>query len=547
MPGRSEWRRCRAQQGTCQRQLADGIAIAGGWQCSARQPARAEQTAPQVTIEVRILPSGIGRASAYWIGNPFLLESAMYAVSVCRSLACAGVLAGLVGLPGRAHADFIYARLVPGPGTEPNGASTTVDVSSGGRTVVFASNANNWVGDTYNGTRAVVVDLDTGVVEVVSESGGSVFRGDSPVVSGDGRYVAFMTYSSAFGPNWQVLRKDRQTGALELASATAAGEPASGGTEDNTLSISADGRYVAFQAVADMTAGHAGGGAAPSGSSGEIYVKDMTTGQVEMASVPSGGNCSLERHALSGTGRYLAMLCSNAMVPGASGGQAYVRDLQANTTELVSRSASAPNGSNAFAYRPAISPSGRFVSFQNRGYGGLGYANGVDSAGNSGLYLRDRQTGATSAIARPALLPSSAYDSCALSAVSDVGSVVFHCNYAWVGPSAYAQVFLFVPGAGAPELISGTVGGQPGNAPAGYSLGVNASGLSMAWESSASNVDPDDGNGVSDIFVLVEESVLSDTIFANGFDTAPALRQRAGRLHAVPIASDARGGDAARD
>ena len=24
MPGRSEWRRCRAQQGTCQRQLADG-------------------------------------------------------------------------------------------------------------------------------------------------------------------------------------------------------------------------------------------------------------------------------------------------------------------------------------------------------------------------------------------------------------------------------------------------------------------------------------------------------------------------------------------
>ena len=49
-------------------------------------------------------------------------------------------------------------------------------------------------------------------------------------------------------------------------------------------------------------------------------------------------------------------------------------------------------------------------------------------------------------------------------------------------------------------------------------IGVNASGLSMAWESSASNIDPGDTNGVSDIFVLVDESVVSDVIFANGFE-----------------------------
>jgi Tol biopolymer transport system component len=434
------------------------------------------------------------------------------------------VLASLAGLSGRAHADFIYARLVPGPGIEPNGESTDVDVSSDGRTVVFASSAKNWVGDTYNGTRAVAVDLDTGVIEVVSIGSEGIFRGEGPVVSGDGRYVAFLTYSSSYGPNWQVLRKDRLTGVLDLASATATGQPASGGTEDNTVSISADGRYVAFQATADMTAevaGRPGGGAAPSGSSGEIYVKDMATGQVKLASVMPGGgasSCALERHALSGTGRYLSMICSDAMVPGATGGQAYVRDLQSNTTELVSRSASAPTGSSAFAYNPSISPNGRFVSFKSRGYGGLGYANGVDSAGNSGLYLRDRQANATIVIPRPTAMPASAYDGCDTSAVSDIGSVVLACNYSWTGPGSYAQTFLFVPGAGAPEMISGTVGGQPGNSPAGYSLGVNASGLSMAWESSASNIDPDDTNNASDIFVLVEESVISDVIFADGFE-----------------------------
>lgn len=452
----------------------------------------------------------------------------MNPASIRRTLGTAIVSFSLTAMTVPAHADFIYARLVPGAGIEANGSSTTVDVSSDGRTVVFSSTAKNWVGDTYNGTRVVAVDLDTGVIEAMSALGGSVFRGESPVASGDGRYVAFLTINASYGSNWQVLRKDRQTGALQLASANAAGQPASLGTEDNTVSISADGRYVAFQTTASMTEtpGRAGGGAAPAGSSGEIYVKDMTTGQVKMASVmsdgsASGSNCSLQRHALSGTGRYLSMLCDDAMVPGATYGQAYVRDLQANTTELISRSASAPSGSSAFAYTPSISPSGRFVSFKNRSYGGLGYSDGASETSNSGLYLRDRQTGTTTPIARPAILPSSAYDSCALSAVSDVASVVFHCNYAWSGPSSYPQVFLFVPGAGAPEMISTTPGGQPGNNPAGYSLGVNASGLSMAWESSASDIDPGDTNNASDIFVLVEESVVSDVIFANGFESSP--------------------------
>ena len=139
----------------------------------------------------------------------------MNASSPLRMLACALIAWGMAMVACPARADFIYARLVPGPGVEANGASTSVDVSVDGRTVVFASDANNWVGDTYNGTRAVAVDLDTGVVEAVSALGGSVFRGVSPVVSGDGRYVAFLTINPAYGPNWQVLRKDRQTGALE--------------------------------------------------------------------------------------------------------------------------------------------------------------------------------------------------------------------------------------------------------------------------------------------------------------------------------------------
>ncbi|MBO9664608.1 hypothetical protein [Dokdonella sp.] len=484
-----------------------------------------------------------------------------------RPLALFLALSAALASSNPAHADFLYGRLEPA-GSEPNGDSTAVDVSSSGRTVVFSSSATNWssLGSDYHGDRVVAVDLDTGAIDIVSATpSGTVFRGESPVVSGDGRYVAFLTYGSSYGPSWQVLRKDRQTGALEVASATAAGEPASNGTNDNYVSMSADGRYVAFDTGAPNLV--------PAGGGTQVFVKDMLTGAVEMASVRSdgspagndggtpaetasggsidsptgGGACGLVPDALSGSGRYLVMSCSTAMVPGASGGQIYLRDLQANTTELISRSTSAPNGSSAFAYRPAISPNGRFVTFQNRGYGGLGYANGADSAGNSGVYLRDRQNNTIIPIPRPSAIPVDDYDSCGLTSVSDIGSVVMSCLYNWSGVSRFPQVLLFVPGAGAPEVLSVNGAGQPGNSASGYTLAVNASGLSMAWESIASDIAPNDHNGASDIFVLVEESVVTDTIFADGFDPAPTLRSRAGHFQVKPVMPARRADGAPRD
>ncbi len=472
----------------------------------------------------------------------------MSLAATCRTLVFMLFLSVLASASGVARADFLYGRLTP-QGGEANESSSAVDVSANGRTVVFSSGSKMWLGDNYNGTRALAVDLDTGVVEGISIGPtGGLIRGESPVVSGDGRYVAFLTYSTAYGPNWQVLRKDRQTGVLEVASSDASGQPASGGTNDNTASISADGRYVSFQSSSSnlpfASTSTTDGVAAPAGSSGEIYVKDMLTGQVKIASLKndgssSGGTCAALPHALSGSGRYLTMICGAAMVPGATSTQVYVRDLQANTTELISRSAAMPNGTTSFALRPAISPNGRFVSFQMRGYAGLGYADGAHIESNSGVYVRDRQAGTTTAIPRPQMLPTTEYDSCSVTAISDVASVVLACYNSWQGLGRYPQVFLFVPGAGAPQLVSPAAASaiQASNGSAGTTLAVNASGLSMAWESDASNADADDHNGKTDIFVLVEESVISETIFADGFERAPARLAPVSPASALPWAT----------
>ena len=436
-------------------------------------------------------------------------------------LASTVLVAAVSALSMPARADFIYARLMPASGLEPNGASTAVDVSSDGRTVVFTSAARNWVAnDTYNGNRIVAHDLDSGLIELVSvvPVGGTI-RGETPAVSGDGRYVAFLTYASSYGTGWQVLRKDRLTGAVALASSNAAGQAASNGTDDDTMSISADGRYVAIES-ASANLGVATGGWT------ELFVKDMQTGAVQLVSIkadglPSTGECNFRAHALSDDGRYATFQCNQPVLVGAGYGQTYVRDLVTGTTELVSRSGASGASSTASTNRPAISPNGRFVTFQNRDYGGLGYANGVNGQGNSGVYLRDRQTSTTSAIPRPAAMPAADYDLCFASAVSDIGSVLLECGYL-NGASRYSQVFLHVPGTAAPQMLSVTGAGQPGSQASGYSLAVNASGLSMAWESQAANIAPGDSNGVSDIFVLVEESLLDDAIFRSGFDGEPA-------------------------
>ncbi|WP_440222271.1 TolB family protein [Dokdonella sp. MW10] len=438
--------------------------------------------------------------------------------AISRTLASALVAAGLSAFAGQAHAELIYARLVPGEGLQANGASDAVDLSSSGLTAVFASAANNWVaGDAYNGTRAVAVDLATGVIEVVSRrtpqggQPGEIIRGEQPVVSANGRHVAFLSYGT-LGTNWQIGYKNRSTGALSVASSDATGATATTGTETHPISISGDGRYVAF-ASTSANLGATGG-------LRQIFVKDMQTGAVTMASRTSGGaasngTCFLEPHALSENGRFLAFTCTADLTGGSAYGQLFLRDLQAGTTELVSRVGTSNTSSTAIVYRPSISPDGRFITFQNRGYGGLGYA-GSSVESNSGVYIRDRQAQATIAIPRPAEIPSNNYDSCNVSSISNAATVLLSCNMT-VGTTTIPQVFLFIPGEPSPQRLTGSTT-VPGNGPSGFTLDVNASGLSMVFSSQASNIDPNDTNGASDIFVLIDDSLLNDLIFRTGFE-----------------------------
>lgn len=171
-------------------------------------------------------------------------------------------------------------------GGSANGRSDAPSISADGRYVAFASRATNLV-DYCHGTpvdtlqcgtldplllgveNVYVRDLKTGVTKLVSaSSSGAVGDGvsETPVISADGRYVAFISTSDNLTANdhnaclWEfqhpscsdIYLKNLKTGAVQLISVALDGNAPTGvfegagtGNQPGHLAISAD-RYVVF-------------------------------------------------------------------------------------------------------------------------------------------------------------------------------------------------------------------------------------------------------------------------------------------------------------
>ncbi|MCA2219312.1 TolB family protein [Jidongwangia harbinensis] len=285
-------------------------------------------------------------------------------------------------------------------GAEANGAYFGMEhpgLSQDGRFVTFASYASNLVpGDTNDTGDIFVRDRLLGLTTRVSvsssgEQGNSV--SDEPVISADGRYIAFVTRASNLVPPAtffntapDVLVHDRRLGTTVLVNTSPAG------TEENpgagSPSISADGRYVAFESSDPAVVND--GSDAPG-----VFVRDLKTGTTSRATVTSTGAAAIGSSSgtISSNGRYVAFDSSNpSMVADDTNDAAdvFVRDLRAGTTRRISRSSSGTQG-DADSYLPMLSHSGRYVVFAS-------YAQTLTSSDNNDsadVFVHDLRTGST--------------------------------------------------------------------------------------------------------------------------------------------------------
>jgi len=197
-----------------------------------------------------------------------------------------------------------------------------------------------------------------GPISLISQSSTQqVDYAHDPAISGDGRYVAF---DGSFGGIAGVWRRDLATGQVQPVAVEDPGDPAVSVPDAELPSISASGRYVSFTTTARLD---------PLDDTNEgpdVYVRDMEEGIDEagaftLASAVTGsaqglayepswglepsfeakhyGSVASGRTALSADGRMVAFVTSAVSDldgPGTPALQVAVRDLNTNSTRLVS-------------------------------------------------------------------------------------------------------------------------------------------------------------------------------------------------------------------
>jgi hypothetical protein len=362
-----------------------------------------------------------------------------------------------------------------------NGSSAARSISADGRYVAYQSDARNLLLGV-SGTQIYLKDLNTGVNFLASASAtGQMGNGISqrPFVSADGRFVAFESAATNLVPDAsgnQIYLKNLNSGEIFLMSSSTDGLAGDGNSI--SPSLSGNGRYLSFKSNAtNLISGVSGN---------QIYCKDVLTGAVTLvsssASNQSGNGSSYGPATISGDGRLVAFeSVSTNLIPGVSGNQIFLKDLESGSVTLVSASASNQMGNNT-SNSPAISANGQFVAFRSRS------TNFVSGVSFYQIYIKEIATGAISLVSASAsgIAGGGAYSTPAISADGRFVAFASSSSSLIPGVNGY-QIFLKDLSQLSVTLVSATNAGQPSNgdsdAPA-----ISADGRYVTFVSDATNL-----------------------------------------------------------
>jgi len=233
--------------------------------------------------------------------------------------------------------------------------------------------------------------VSTRLVSVKAGGGLPADDSEQPVVSANGRWVAFVTGASGIVPNDgngsdDVFLRDMKLGETIRASVRSSGAEVDNGGD--SPSISADGRYVAFSSSSELV---------PADHNGQtdVYVHDRVTGRTTRISVSSAGaeaTGSSTHPSISTDGRFVAFSSDAEDLVGNDTNivsDIFVHDRETDRTKRVSLRTDGSQAIGGDSYNPSISPDGRWVAFNS--------VAGDFTPGDLGLdwdvFLYDRQEG----------------------------------------------------------------------------------------------------------------------------------------------------------
>lgn len=259
-------------------------------------------------------------------------------------------------------------------GIQGNTWSDGVGISADGTHVAFSSIASNFVPGDSTGSKDIFVhglqDNTTTMVSVDSDGNMGHDLSEYPCINADGRYIAFMSWADTLVPGdsnglTDIFIRDQQTNTTALISISYDGGRSSGDSGKlSPSSISADGRYVAFDSYASNLV------PSDTNHATDVFVRDRLTDTNTRVSIDSDGiqsNGTSYSPSISADGCHVVFVSdATNLVPGDTNGKydIFVRDMTAGTTTRVSLD-STGNQSNNSSYGPSISADGNYVAFES--------------------------------------------------------------------------------------------------------------------------------------------------------------------------------------
>ncbi len=274
-------------------------------------------------------------------------------------------------------------------------------ISANGRYVAWESSASDIVdGDTNGDNDVFVKNLETGKTELISlNSSGDQgnFYSSTPAIGTDGRYVAFYSQSTNLTSTYRqcngIYLRDRQTGTTSLITVSIDRYYANDCSDNNTIGMSDDGRFVSFASRAsNLVAGDDNG-------QSDVFVRDVLIGKTYLVSRATDGTLGNRvslYNAISGNGRYVAFFsyAKNLVLNDTNSfSDLFVHDLETGVTERVSISSQGAEGNND-VLNVSMDYTGRYVAFAS-------YASNLvtgDTNEASDIFIHDRETKTTSRV-----------------------------------------------------------------------------------------------------------------------------------------------------
>jgi len=468
-----------------------------------------------------------GKARSY---SPSISADGRYVAFQSRALKLEGAHGGLRG------DIFVHDRWtgkttrvsVPSDGTQGDyGDSYCPSLSRDGRSVAFGSSAAGDFGESNNiGYGDILVyDRRTRKADPVRTGKpgrpGPLYSGREshhPSLSGDGRYVSFVSSASDLvtgdtNERQDIFVRDRHIRQTERVSVASDGTQGNGSSD--SPAISADGRYVVFDSYAsNLVPGDSNGGR-------DVFARDRQTGQTERVSVASDGaqgNRASHHPAISADGRYVAFAsAATNLVPDDTNGRQdiFVHDRQTGTTTRVSITSGGAQVEDGDSYSPSLSADGRYVAFSS-------YASTLVAISNrnyGNIFLHDQQTGRTELISVASIGTGNAgrLGGYSPSLSADGQSVAFASFEKLVAEDRNEARDIFVRDRQRrqTELVSLASTGAEGNAGSGYPS-LSGDGRYVAFVSSASSLVVGDTGGRRRVFVHDRQTGRTERVSVPG-------------------------------